>query len=297
MPGTSSSVALLQSEQASTEDFHPLQSDDYQEKDNREQKDSFRIYSHTPILAHFALVLLYTTIFISAVITLHHQNPKYSALIEALQSSPLLPALHYGIRTVNHNFEDTNPFHGAPLSAIESQWMVTLNGAHELRLTPTQMSTFNLTSVQLANGSNDYMVQPVAYNMLHCLYTIYKYAHPDFYGPDPFGPEWVKNHTDHCVDNLRQYVMCHGSTGFSTFRWEQARKIPWPVLDSREVCVNWTRFDGWVGGHSVDEEEVASQKSKSGGPLLVNPKMGPVTTGDYEDADKKFRMLHMHGSG
>ena len=95
--------------------------------------------------------------------------------------------------------------------------MSTLNGAHELRLDPTQMSTFNLTSVQLADGSNDFVVRPIAYHMLHCLYTLHKYAHPEFYGVDPFGPEWVTNNTDNCVDNLRQYVMYHGSTGVSTF--------------------------------------------------------------------------------
>lgn len=46
--------------------------------------------------------------------------------------------------------------------------------------------------------------------MLHCLYNIYRYAHPDFYGEDPSGPEWIKNHTDHCVDNLRQ--VCYAPT-------------------------------------------------------------------------------------
>ena len=40
--------------------------------------------------------------------------------------------------------------------------------------------------------------------MLHCLYNIYRYAHPDFFGEDPNGPEWIATHTDHCIDNLRQ---------------------------------------------------------------------------------------------
>ena len=90
------------------------------------------------------------------------------------------------------------------------------------------MKQSHLSSIQLADGSEEYIVQPIvrnlnlplmldkhctlsmltgnakAYHMLHCLYTIYKYAHPDFYGEDPDGPEWVVTHTDHCVDNLRQ---------------------------------------------------------------------------------------------
>lgn len=51
------------------------------------------------------------------------------------------------------------------------------------------------------------LTETEAYHMLHCLYSIYKHAHPDFYGDDPSGPAWIVKHTDHCVDNLRQVRM------------------------------------------------------------------------------------------
>lgn len=78
------------------------------------------------------------------------------------------------------------------------------NTAHEIRLSEEQMTKANLSSIRLADGSEDFIVQPIAYHMLHCLYNLYKYVHPDFYGDDPSGPDWIVTHTDHCVDNLRQ---------------------------------------------------------------------------------------------
>lgn len=79
--------------------------------------------------------------------------------------------------------------------------------AHEVRVSPSMMEESNLSSIQLADGSQEYIVQPITYHMLHCLYTIYKYAHPEFYGPDLESPETIMIHTDHCIDNLRKVYL------------------------------------------------------------------------------------------
>lgn len=130
--------------------------------------------------------------------------------------------------------------------------------------------------------------------MLHCLYNIYRYAHPDFYGEDPSGPEWIKNHTDHCVDNLRQvcsipthitpleasclirtgqFVQCHVGTGFETYKWLDTRKAPWPVISTDEVCVNWAHFDSWVRERSIPAKDMGTFKN---GNLVSHPIYGPV---------------------
>lgn len=88
-------------------------------------------------------------------------------------------------------------------------------------------------------------------------------------------------------------MQCHAETGMSTFKWLDSRKLPWPVLNTRDTCIDWEYFDGWVREHSVDMDEIVSFQGKNG-PMLVHPKFGPITPEDYDD--KKVNELEReHG--
>ena len=119
--------------------------------------------------------------------------------------------------------------------------------------------------------------------MLHCLYNLHRYAHIDFYGPDPDGAAWMMKHSDHCIDNLRQYVQCHAGIGLETWKWLPNRKIPWPVLSTEEVCVDWDYCHSWVRQRSVSTEDMKSQR---GGHLLTHPTLGPLLQEDFESKPK-----------
>ncbi|KFY00383.1 hypothetical protein V490_01386 [Pseudogymnoascus sp. VKM F-3557] len=226
------------------------------------------------LLFQIPVLLLYTTLVFTAVIFLYpfiYKNPfspfdlKYNAIHDAYQ---------YKVREVGYNFDEINAFKGPPVEEVDKQWDLLLNGVHTVRLSRTELEQMNMSSIQLADGSEDYIAVPIAYHMLHCLYNIYRYAHPDFFGEDPNGPEWIVTHTDHCIDNLRQFVQCHGGNGFETYRWLDNRKLPWPVVSTDEVCIDWPHFDGWVRDHGVSSHDMHKQQ------LLVHPKFGSIYDAD-----------------
>ncbi|KFY02674.1 hypothetical protein O988_01979, partial [Pseudogymnoascus sp. VKM F-3808] len=191
-----------------------------------------------------------------------------------VQDNVIHDAYQYKVREVGYNFDEINAFKGPPVDEVDKQWDLLLNGVHTVRLSRTELERMNMSSIQLADGSEDYIAVPIAYHMLHCLYNIYRYAHPDFFGEDPNGPEWIVTHTDHCIDNLRQFVQCHGGNGFETYRWLDNRKLPWPVVSTDEVCIDWPHFDGWVRDHGVSSHDMHEQQ------LLVHPKFGPIYDAD-----------------
>ena len=55
--------------------------------------------------------------------------------------------------------------------------------------------------------------------------------------------------------------------------------MPYPILTTNEVCIDWSHFDGWVRDHSVPIEDIASLKA---GKLLSHPKYGPLYEGDFD---------------
>ncbi|OKL55685.1 hypothetical protein UA08_09002 [Talaromyces atroroseus] len=224
------------------------------------------------ILVVYTVLLCAIGIFIFPEIFHQSRNPydlKYNALNDAYR---------YQVREVDYNFNTTNPFNGAPIADIEEEWTYLMNGAHTLRVPEADMKKMNMTSIQVNDGSGDYLAVPIGYHMLHCLYNIYRYAHPEFYGEDEGGPAWIMKHTDHCVDNLRQFVQCHVGTGFETYKWLDTRKIPWPVVSTEEVCVDWTHFDGWVRERGIPAKDMATWRD---GALVSHPKYGPVYGEDY----------------
>ncbi|KAK9796589.1 putative DUF3328 domain-containing protein [Seiridium cardinale] len=63
-------------------------------------------------------------------------------------------------------------------------------------------------------------------------------------------PHWLL-HTDHCLDLIRQALMCRADTSLMTFQWEADRREPMIKLESPEhVCVDWDDLMekyGWDG--------------------------------------------------
>ena len=70
---------------------------------------------------------------------------------------------------------------------------------------------------------------------------------------------------DHCVDDIRQALMCHADTSAVTFDWKPQYRRPWPNFSVDHTCVNWEALDDWASERSFSAFD---QKS------LVHPEFG-----------------------
>lgn len=68
-------------------------------------------------------------------------------------------------------------------------------------------------------------------------------------------PDWDQGEltftTEHCIDFLRQSVMCHGDVGLITFEWSPTNLIP-VANGTTHQCVNWGKLDQWTKERTVD---------------------------------------------
>ncbi|MCJ1257580.1 hypothetical protein MMC24_005406 [Lignoscripta atroalba] len=76
---------------------------------------------------------------------------------------------------------------------------------------------------------------------------------------------------DHCLDNLRQYVMCHADISIMTFSWLPNFQRPWPDFDVTHECRNWDVVNEWAKGHSIDFFDEKVIKHPGYDPSLGNP--------------------------
>ncbi|KAJ5714083.1 uncharacterized protein N7483_011264 [Penicillium malachiteum] len=57
---------------------------------------------------------------------------------------------------------------------------------------------------------------------------------------------------DHCLEGLRQYVMCNADLSINTFDWIPNYPKPWPNFEVVHKCANWESIEGWVLSHSFN---------------------------------------------
>lgn len=108
----------------------------------------------------------------------------------------------------------------------------------------------DVNAVQLSDGN--YLGATEMFHQLHCLNLIRQHSYKEYYDVDgrrppgltdspttlrnhvgrfplPRSGEWSCSHSpDHCIDIIRQNIMCVGDTSVITHNWVQGYQFPYP---------------------------------------------------------------------
>ena len=57
---------------------------------------------------------------------------------------------------------------------------------------------------------------------------------------------------EHCIESLRQGVMCRADTSVFPFHWVDEGRMPMPTWMQRHECVNWDHLTEWLDTREVD---------------------------------------------
>ncbi|KAK8147074.1 hypothetical protein G3M48_002199 [Beauveria asiatica] len=148
------------------------------------------------------------------------------------------------------------------------------NGAvyyNDIRVQKEELEKAGLKSVPLNDEKGGYFVTLDVYHTLHCVNHLRKSYYSDYYhNPNPVAQQ--REHFDHCIDLLRQTLMCHGDISMHPFEWIDGYRFPWPTEQTEHQCRNWDKLVAWSKEHSVSNLE---------GPILTHPTLGRgVRAGD-----------------
>ncbi|KAM3511387.1 hypothetical protein MY11210_004996 [Beauveria gryllotalpidicola] len=88
------------------------------------------------------------------------------------------------------------------------------------------------TAVHLEETQNiGYMASLGFFHQIHCLNMLRKFIYLDYYKektPGWFSQPYLRGHADHCVDMLREAIMCHGDTTLIVYHWVDGYSDPVP---------------------------------------------------------------------
>ncbi|KAK8016829.1 hypothetical protein PG993_015018 [Apiospora rasikravindrae] len=126
-----------------------------------------------------------------------------------------------------------------------------------------------------------------AFHLLHCLNAVRKglvTTYDYYWGARGYGfapPAVFARHLDHCVDVLRQHLMCHADLEPFVFNWRVGQEKPYADFAVRKTCVDFEYLLEWAEEHkdprhtelwkSIQKPEgVLEREAPAGLPQITN---------------------------
>jgi len=224
-------------------------------------------------MLHLAILLIYTIVF---TLTLNHLSNKFRNGPDLIYS-PAQKAVRYKRTYINNDVNATNRYKGTPRPELDDAWS-NLFEYNNIRVTKAELDRMNRTSIQLADGSGDYLAALDVYHHLHCVKMIRHYIHPEYYKMPQSLMVDTAEHIDHCLDAIRNELMCRAEVTFTTYEWLPDLSIPWAQLSYDHTCVDFDAIHQWSGSRAID---IFDPK------YLVHPTKGPSYPRSDEDSHTK----------
>ncbi|KAK0737598.1 hypothetical protein B0T21DRAFT_439502 [Apiosordaria backusii] len=163
---------------------------------------------------------------------------------------------------------DTEKFLGEPRPELDGAWHELLDGTLIYFTEEELQKAGNATSVSRKGGG------PLLALTFSYLRTIRKKNKtipppllllPQHLPTNPSGNEtWadLTVHVDHCLESLRQLVLCNADTNVYTLHWtDHSRLKPSVKVPQQSVCVDWEGLHGWMKGRGVGFGEMVHPES------------------------------------
>ncbi|KAI6080728.1 hypothetical protein F4821DRAFT_273635 [Hypoxylon rubiginosum] len=205
------------------------------------KKASFiRVYF---LVVHILLLVLI------AVIWIYHQDIMSIAREEERSWSPVQKFVEYEVREAGYfRLTGDEELAGPPTHEQDRAWDNLIRPAYFNasleELDKAGETLENLT--ELTSGG--YLSSIGVYHELHCLRQLRLYLFKERYYPNltEYQEETFHSHLDHCLEALRETIMCNGNTAMLSFFWESPHALqPIPRSNGKSVCVRWNSVERW----------------------------------------------------
>lgn len=95
-----------------------------------------------------------------------------------------------------------------------------------------------------------------------------KYSYLDYYlkhEPEFFASPRLRMHTDHCIEMLRQSIMCSADLHVITYDWVEVVDFPWPDFSISRNCRNYDALHDWAVERTISVGNESGQLPKPKG--------------------------------
>jgi len=137
-----------------------------------------------------------------------------------------------------------------------------------LQFSDDELHDANRMGIPLNDEKGGYLATIDVFVELHFLNVIREQVYRPYYHTKHSIEEQLM-HVDHCIDTLRQTLVCHGDDAILSYSWKPNYQWPWPSFTIDHECRNWDTLLNWAA-----ERRILNVK----GPILTHPTLGNLCT-------------------
>ncbi|KAF9803517.1 hypothetical protein IEO21_09655 [Rhodonia placenta] len=176
--------------------------------------------------------------------------------------APVLEAVElYNVKfngTLNH----PSVFRGEPNPELDAAWDRIAMDPRPFRVTSEILEKIGQperpSSVRFSDeDGGGFMATIEVSHQVHCLNMLRKHTYFDYYESSDIsvadGPEVYRMHLDHCIEMLRQLILCTADVGVITYDWVQGYSRPYPNFNTLHTCRNADRILEWNERNGLHE--------------------------------------------
>ncbi|KAI1909231.1 hypothetical protein LOZ12_005688 [Ophidiomyces ophidiicola] len=166
--------------------------------------------------------------------------------------------------------ETTNMYKGVPGPGLDNAWS-QLFDVGPLLVTTEELKKIRKTSVEVPSRPGHHLAKLAVFHQLHCLDKIRRYVHNDHYNMTDEGQSVsIIDHVDHCIDIIRQVIMCRADTTLITFNHGSGPFSPVePDFDATHTCQNFAEVHTWAKKKEINMTEEAIKNPEAFRDALV----------------------------
>ncbi|KAJ6555094.1 hypothetical protein DFH09DRAFT_1165509 [Mycena vulgaris] len=173
--------------------------------------------------------------------------------------SPALAAVENEVKVYNVGFTgDLSPFQIPSSPGLDQMWSDLYNFGIS-RITKEEAARLPNKTHAIPGDDGHYIAELDVFHTLHCLNKVRMALDPDYY-PDwriSTTNNWIpsqKNateHVSHCVDWIRQSIMCAGDTSVIVWQWENWTNASIVKGNVAHTCRKFDKLQDWGIEHMM----------------------------------------------
>ncbi|KAK0391437.1 hypothetical protein NLU13_0938 [Sarocladium strictum] len=179
--------------------------------------------------------------------------PLQNAYSPVLQN---IPAKYTSVR-FNGTLDHPSEYRGPPSLSVDNAWdhmtkvkIISVSESDILKSGSTK------DAIQIPEEfGGGYMATLEVTHQLHCLNFLRMASHWEYYQYKAVEfsdePSMVRTHLDHCIEMLRQVLMCNADAGIISHRWVKGYTRPYPDFNVIHKCRDLDQVMSWSHHHEV----------------------------------------------
>ena len=166
---------------------------------------------------------------------------------------------------------DVTPWQGPPSDDVDHRWEEIYTGVGVIKITADEAAQLPNQTLPIPEEDDGYIVGIEVYHQLHCLDIIRRALYPDRYGgdrnmsPNQKTEYWIHlgeyllscmppcnyarsqtNSLEHCIDNLRQVLVCYSDISIIPWKINDRLQKEFPDAHTVHMCRDFDALTEWM---------------------------------------------------